>query len=415
MGSIESEYRRLSVWVVAAVCALFLLLDAGPAFAQEEQSTVARFVDGIAELTFRYAWPTATYESLECCDAERADGDGLNVSFTLHGRSAFGGGPLWTEVVIAVSPDWQITDLHFGRNNAILAQPGETMGAIGQVLLSLNAQAQRGSGAPDPSAPADSTTTPVPAPPPAEPQVEPPPPPPSVETPVAAADSPPPNAGARANTIGALWSFRINLEYASAGKDITPAGATPSANGTGQPNGLRFVLGHLEAFRMMPLAPWAYVGVGVDAGIGQAQGGRCTETPVCVGHDCTCPGDFASWHGFAGEYGVAGKLLLTTIPAPGTSTFSLAVPTLRIEHLLSNVSSTDAKCGGILGTCHGLSADNVAVSAEIEFDWTEFSHGSVSGGCGIGGGVLGVFGGIADSDHTHYAWFIRGGPHLEIL
>lgn len=140
----------------------------------DEGNGLSRFVNGIAALTYRYAWPTAKYSSFECCQAERADGGGRNVLFRLHGQSAFDGGDLWTDVIIALGRDWSIQGMRFGKNNALIAQPGETMGAIGQVLLELNAEAQRQNGGAPPDGPGAGGDQPAPEPSPA-PEAPPPP------------------------------------------------------------------------------------------------------------------------------------------------------------------------------------------------------------------------------------------------
>jgi hypothetical protein len=113
------------------------------ASASQSSSDYRSFVDEIASTVFRFAWPTATYESVSF-DGVRETSSGVEISFRLHGRSAFWGhGPLWTDVIIEISGG-QITDLRWGENNAILAQPGETMKALGQALEELTRAYQQG-------------------------------------------------------------------------------------------------------------------------------------------------------------------------------------------------------------------------------------------------------------------------------
>ena len=101
-----------------------------------DDSAERSFVDSIAATVYAFAWPTATYESVTFGSATAID-DGVLVSFRLHGKSAFDDGPLWVDVLIEIKHG-EVTDLRWGRNNAILAAPGSTMKALGEMLTELN-------------------------------------------------------------------------------------------------------------------------------------------------------------------------------------------------------------------------------------------------------------------------------------
>jgi uncharacterized membrane protein len=105
------------------------------------ESTYRGFVDSVAESLFFLAWPTATYESVEFGDVEFLS-SGADVSFRLHGKSSFDDGPLWVDVVIEVR-NGEITDLRWGRNNAVLAQPGSTIKALAEELDRINNERSR--------------------------------------------------------------------------------------------------------------------------------------------------------------------------------------------------------------------------------------------------------------------------------
>ena len=265
----------------------------------------------------------------------------------------------------------------------------------------------------------------------------PPPPPPPADAPSATwtpptgwaetpATPPPRPAGERP-----LMSFHIALDYSSGGGNIAPAGATAPANPDGVsgtlPNGLRLLLGHIDAYLTMPLASWAYVGVGVDLGIGEAQGGRCTQGARLRKQGLHLPGT-SSRAGAAlrEEYGVSAKMLLSTPPPPppppsprARPHFSLSIPTIRVKEQLrlSYVSSSDPNCASTPRDVSWLLRYKaVDLSAAIEFDWTEWSSGSVSEVAAAQASALrGPLRGSREpckSDELSL-WFFRAGPHLD--
>lgn len=123
---------------------LSLLCSSRTSHADSSDSEQRSFVDSIGAMIYGVAWPTAEYERASFGGVREIAG-GIEITFRVQGRSAFGGGPLWTDVAIEVS-NGRITDLRWGRNNAVLAQPGETMKALGQVLAELNSEYQSSAG-----------------------------------------------------------------------------------------------------------------------------------------------------------------------------------------------------------------------------------------------------------------------------
>ena len=124
------------------LCLLLALFIVAPLSSQQREGEVEAFLGGIARTLYGFAWPTATYKGFRLDDTRPNPNGGLDIVFVIHGLSAFSGDSLWTEVVLTVK-NWDITDLRWGRNNAILAQPGETVAAIGQMLEELNREADR--------------------------------------------------------------------------------------------------------------------------------------------------------------------------------------------------------------------------------------------------------------------------------
>lgn len=110
----------------------------------DDVSWYKEFVDAIGGTLYFVAWPTATYERVSFEGLSRTYG-GVDIKIKLHGRSAFDDSSLWTEVVVEVRGG-EVTDIKWGRNNAIIAQPGETMGAIVELLAELNKEYDRTNG-----------------------------------------------------------------------------------------------------------------------------------------------------------------------------------------------------------------------------------------------------------------------------
>ena len=121
------------VLVVAALCG-------NPAYAQSDdsndQSSWQKFVDSVGAAVYKFAWPTATYDHVSFQGISQAT-DGVDVKFRVHGISAFDNGPLWTDVILLIR-NGQVDDIRWGANNAQLAAPGETMKALGSLLVQLN-------------------------------------------------------------------------------------------------------------------------------------------------------------------------------------------------------------------------------------------------------------------------------------
>lgn len=129
---------------------LVLVCACGAAWAQSDsdESDWRKFVDSVGKAVYFDAWPTATYQSVSFGNLTNIPG-GVDVSFVVHGISAFDGGPLWTEVVLEMR-NGKITDIRWGRNNAVLAAPGSTMKALGAALDELNKEYDQEHPAPTP-------------------------------------------------------------------------------------------------------------------------------------------------------------------------------------------------------------------------------------------------------------------------
>jgi hypothetical protein len=129
------------------VCCLSILAIV-PSIAQAQNNSPDRdlawyqkFVNAVGETVYFFAWPTATYERVSFQGFTRV-ADGADAKLRVHGISAIGGGPLWTDVVIEVR-NGRIHNLYWGENNALLFKPGESIKKLGEVLKELNRQYNR--------------------------------------------------------------------------------------------------------------------------------------------------------------------------------------------------------------------------------------------------------------------------------
>ncbi len=131
----ENPVLKKWTWLVTAL----LIFTCGSAQAADD-SGWDRFVQGLGQSIYFAAFPTATYKGVEL-GTIRPGANGTDVVFVVYGISAFDDDSLWTEVIITVKGS-DIVDLRWGKNNAILSQPGETMKNLGILLDNLNKQSQ---------------------------------------------------------------------------------------------------------------------------------------------------------------------------------------------------------------------------------------------------------------------------------
>lgn len=93
-----------------------------------------RLVDGAAGFVYNLAWPTATYERV-AFGSIRPMASGADVTFRLHGRSAFADGDLWVDVVMHVRSG-AIAGIDWGESNGFFP-PGLTTVAFLRALNEL--------------------------------------------------------------------------------------------------------------------------------------------------------------------------------------------------------------------------------------------------------------------------------------
>jgi hypothetical protein len=134
--------RSSSRWLCLIAILSAMLLFPGGLWCQDSgESGFKDFVDSLGKSLYFMAWPTAQYEGVTFGGVSSSE-DAKYITFRLYGKSAFDDGPLWVDTIIEVR-NGQITDLRWGRNNAILAAPGSTITAMGQALAQLNEDYQR--------------------------------------------------------------------------------------------------------------------------------------------------------------------------------------------------------------------------------------------------------------------------------
>lgn len=142
---------------IAASCLLTALM-AAPALARSGDEQAARgFVESVAAMVYACAWPTATYESASFKTFDPVE-EGYDAVFRLNGKSAFGGGDLWVDLVFEFR-NGELHDVRVKRHNAILVPPFETCKAVAKAIAEA---AEGGHSAPLPRTPLPTSNVVVP-------------------------------------------------------------------------------------------------------------------------------------------------------------------------------------------------------------------------------------------------------------
>lgn len=115
---------------------LFSSLFLGNLSYGKEGGSYKKMLDSLGSTIFFFAWPSATYKR-GFYEGSTPMSNSYLVTFKLEGVSTFSGGKLWTEVILEMKNN-EIIDMRWGKNNAILLKPGETIKFLGEVLKELN-------------------------------------------------------------------------------------------------------------------------------------------------------------------------------------------------------------------------------------------------------------------------------------
>lgn len=157
---------RAAQVLMMLLCVFWLVGAQAQSTASEDRQTRS-FVDSVGSSLYFLAWPTATYRGVTYDGATKRP-NGVDLQITLYGRSAFDDSSLWVELVLQVR-NGSVSGIRWGRHNAILARPGETMIALGETLDQLSREYQRS------NATRDIESTPLVPPPPRATVPQPPP------------------------------------------------------------------------------------------------------------------------------------------------------------------------------------------------------------------------------------------------
>ncbi|HEV7590338.1 MAG TPA: hypothetical protein VGO40_19665 [Longimicrobium sp.] len=150
--------RRLRIAVLVALA--WLAIGSAPLSAQRSEREARGIVSSIAGTIYNLAWPTAEYQDLTLGEVQRID-NGWDVPIVLYGRSAFGGGMLWLELVVELR-NGSLHDIRLGRDNHILAPPFATLATTAAIVAAIVEQ-QQAQGAPGTTQRAVMAPSPAPA------------------------------------------------------------------------------------------------------------------------------------------------------------------------------------------------------------------------------------------------------------
>jgi hypothetical protein len=129
-------------WIAFSMCMILVLASSSSLWGEEDsRDSYEKIADAVGKTLYFLAWPTAEYERATLGGVSFATG-GADVSFRLQGKSGFSGDHLWVDVVLEIRNS-EITNIRWGDNNAILAQPGTTIKAMGEALAQLNEEYTR--------------------------------------------------------------------------------------------------------------------------------------------------------------------------------------------------------------------------------------------------------------------------------
>jgi hypothetical protein len=127
-------------WLVMTL-ATTLLAGFAPRARAQDESQIQRFVNDVGKTLYFFAWPSAKYEGVRFNGLSGAP-NGFDARLTLVGKSALDGESLWTELVLEVR-NGQVSNVRWGKNNAIAFKPGESISAFGEFIGELNKQYAR--------------------------------------------------------------------------------------------------------------------------------------------------------------------------------------------------------------------------------------------------------------------------------
>jgi hypothetical protein len=225
---------------------------------------------------------------------------------------------------------------------------------------------------------------------------------------------------ARAEDLRLKWVFRLIAGGGEAFQkhpDDTPELSLPADT---KDTSNTFALGVVgfDAIRMVSLSGDSlYFGYGLTAGVSEMQALRCNERLSCAGGKCVCGGDEATRTAKGFAYGPTFGLMAKrgTFPFVG-----FWLPSFRVYHLLSSISSKDGDCPSVYGSCSGRTFSNIAATAMIEIDWPfhdmDWTHDKlITAGCGMGVGAMAVFGDLADRRYTHFMAAVRIAINADLL
>ncbi|MEM9597159.1 MAG: hypothetical protein AAGD06_22995 [Acidobacteriota bacterium] len=137
-----NSHFRTSPFLILAI-SLVALIAGSPSAHADDESTYRSFINGIGEMVCAFAWPTAEYERVSYEGYTDISG-GARIRFRIHATSAWGGGALWTDVVVEMA-NGTITDLSWGQYNSFVP-PGTTISALGEALGELTQEWAESSG-----------------------------------------------------------------------------------------------------------------------------------------------------------------------------------------------------------------------------------------------------------------------------
>jgi len=103
------------------------------AHARPSEQAARSFVDGIAQVVLKAAWPSAQYESWSFGGIRAADDNMAAISFRINARSFWTDGPIWLDVDVIVDDDLNVRDVRWGDYSANV-RPGTAASLLSKLV-----------------------------------------------------------------------------------------------------------------------------------------------------------------------------------------------------------------------------------------------------------------------------------------
>lgn len=102
-----------------------------------EEGIIKQFIDGIALITLKAAWPTATYEGWTFESIKQLDNNHREICFKINAKSYWTDGDIWVEVIADVDSNFHLSNIKWGEYKAVFP-PGTAISTLSELARNSN-------------------------------------------------------------------------------------------------------------------------------------------------------------------------------------------------------------------------------------------------------------------------------------